>query len=220
MILQLAKEAGVRYRAVHNLTTIDPPEVVYHVRAHEDVVIDRPPRSFFAEAVRVGKFPTRTVRWCCTYLKEARNVRGATLVMGVRAQESPRRAKQWKPVTAHVRTGSFAVNPILYWQEHHVWEFIHDRGIPYCRLYDEGFSRLGCIGCPNGRKCQKEQQFRRWPRYERLWKRLFETLWNNRSDWFGDKHFSSWEEMWEWWVSDAPIPGEKDECLGFLEMLV
>ena len=29
-----------------------------------------------------------------------------------------------------------------------VWEFIHAYNIPYCKLYDTGCTRLGCVGCP------------------------------------------------------------------------
>ena len=36
-ILELAKMAGVKFDAHHNLTTIDPPELVYHVRKHPEV---------------------------------------------------------------------------------------------------------------------------------------------------------------------------------------
>lgn len=39
------------------------------------------------------------------------------------------------------------VNPIIEWSEQDVWDFINANGIPYCSLYDEGFKRLGCIGC-------------------------------------------------------------------------
>lgn len=222
-ILQLAKEAGVRFRAYHNLTTIDPPEVVQHVKAHPEVTILRPERGFFAVALGSG-FPTRKARWCCEYYKERRSPPGSVLVMGVRAEESARRAKLWSPVKANWRDGSRVICPIVYWTTNQVWEFLHDRHVPYCSLYDEGFERLGCIGCPMGRCQQRLAQFKRWPRYEKAWKRLFKVLWEKRSGnlqrdgrvWFGDRYFKSWEEMWEWWLNDEPLPG--DECQGSVDM--
>lgn len=33
VILALAKMAGVKFEAVHNLTTVDAPETIYHVRS-------------------------------------------------------------------------------------------------------------------------------------------------------------------------------------------
>lgn len=46
------------------------------------------------------------------------------------------------------RRHTTTVNPIIDWKDSDVWEFIHAESIPYCELYNEGFTRLGCIGCP------------------------------------------------------------------------
>ena len=116
--------------------------------------------------------------------------------MGVRAEESPRRARTWSPVTVHNVTGQYVVSPILHWSSADVWEFIRDRGLPYCKLYDEASERLGCIGCPIAQR-QRVQQFQRWPRYERLWRRMFQRIWERRrretgrpcNEWFGDPAF-------------------------------
>lgn len=35
------------------------------------------------------------------------------------------------------------VNPILYWDYEQVWEFIKTFNIPYCDLYNQGFTYLG-----------------------------------------------------------------------------
>ena len=40
------------------------------------------------------------------------------------------------------------LNPIIDWDDSDVWEFIHEYKVPYCELYDQGYKRLGCIGCP------------------------------------------------------------------------
>lgn len=45
VILALAKLAGVNYEGVHNLTTVDAPETVYHVRKQPDVRIDPPKKN-------------------------------------------------------------------------------------------------------------------------------------------------------------------------------
>jgi len=52
----------------------------------------------------------------------------------------------------------FMVAPIFDWTDEDVWAYIRDRNLPYCSLYDEGFKRLGCIGCPMASK-GREQQF-------------------------------------------------------------
>lgn len=35
------------------------------------------------------------------------------------------------------------VNPILNWNFKDVWDFIKTNSIPYCSLYDEGYTYLG-----------------------------------------------------------------------------
>lgn len=64
VILQLAKEAGINYRAIYKNTTIDPPGTIAHVRAM-GVEIMQPKRSFF-EIIKAKGFPNRFRRFCCS----------------------------------------------------------------------------------------------------------------------------------------------------------
>ena len=68
------------------------------------------------------------------------------------------------------------INPIIDWTTDEVWEFIKEYKIPYCSLYDEGFKRLGCIGCPMGTKKMREYEFERWPKYKNLYMIAFEKM--------------------------------------------
>lgn len=91
VIYTLAKLAGVKFQAVHNLTTVDAPETVYHVRSKGDVRIDKPDRTMWQLIVDKGFAPTRIMRYCCSELKE-RGGFGFKVVTGVRKAESTRRA--------------------------------------------------------------------------------------------------------------------------------
>lgn len=222
VIKHLAKLADVRVKWHYNVTTIDPPELIYFMREHHrDVRWDKPPTgNFFRRMETATGFPTRRNRWCCREYKESRNPKGATLLLGIRAEESARRKEVWKPVTYHRQTESDAILPICGWPSEELWQFIHGEGLPYCKLYDEGFHRLGCIGCPMSRQ-ERRMQFERWPKFERRWVLSFERIWNMRSGhldrrgrvWFGDRHFKSWQEMWDWWMSDESLPKIEDESL-------
>lgn len=219
VIKALAARAGIKVSWYYNVTTIDPPDLVRFIRReHPDVRWVRPRHgNFFRRAAEVKGFPTRRNRWCCEEYKEARSPTGATLILGIRAEESPRRAARWSEVQTHFRTGAPTVQPILGWASDEVWAFIRGEGLPYCELYDEGFHRLGCIGCPMA-GMGRRQQFARWPKYEEKWRGVFELVWKRRSGttqrddrpWFGDVYFRDWEEMWEWWLCDRPLPAHDE----------
>ena len=71
------------------------------------------------------------------------------------------------------------INPIIDWTTPEVWEFIKEYEVPYCSLYDEGFDRLGCIGCPMGTVKHREYEFERWPKYKALYLKAFEKMVEN-----------------------------------------
>ena len=68
VILELAKMAGINYRAIYKCTTIDPPGTIKHC-LDNGVEIIRPKMSFF-QIIENGGFPTRRARFCCEQLKE------------------------------------------------------------------------------------------------------------------------------------------------------
>jgi len=226
VIKEIARLAGVQVNWHYNQTTIDPPELIYYMREHHpDVKWMRAKTNFFTSMLTKG-FPTRRVRWCCKEYKESRSPRGSILILGVRAAESPRRRATWKRVTFNRQTRTNSIAPIIEWTDADVWAFIKALGLPYCSLYDEGFHRLGCIGCPMASAAGRKKEFARWPGYERAWKRAFRLIWEKRAgkkqrdgrEWFGSARFDDWEGMWKWWLNDDPLPGEKDECQGMLDL--
>ena len=212
VLKEIVRLSGVKVKWIYNVTTIDPPELVYFIRReHPDVKFQRPKHNFFHYFDKHG-VPTRRVRWCCEKFKETANAVGSILLLGIRAAESPRRKAAWKVATMHHRTKTTAICPILYWTDEQVWRFIHENNLPYCSLYDEGFKRLGCIGCPMAGK-RRAEDFKRWPRYEQMWKRGVKKAWEYRKD-RDNNRFASWEEMWNWWMSDKSV--SSDECDGQL----
>lgn len=69
------------------------------------------------------------------------------------------------------------VNPIVDWEDDDVWQFLNEVAkVPHCSLYDEGFTRLGCIGCPLQGRDGMLRDFERWPRYKELYIRAFDKM--------------------------------------------
>lgn len=65
---------------------------------------------------------------------------------------------------------SLLISPIIHWTERNVWEFLNDvMRVPHCNLYDEGWHRIGCIGCPMSNAKWKKIENRRWPHVKRNW---------------------------------------------------
>ena len=77
-----------------NLTSVDPPEVIRFVkREYPEVELIKPKASIYQIAVEKTLLPTRRVRWCCNEYKENAGAGKVTLI-GIRHQESTRRAKR------------------------------------------------------------------------------------------------------------------------------
>lgn len=194
VILDLAKRSGVKFEAVHNLTTVDPPELVRFIRTFPDVRIDRPPRTMWQLIRHEGQPPLRTARYCCRALKE-RGGPGRLILTGVRWAESSRRAaRRMLEPCFRSKTRRF-LHPVIDWATDAVWEYIRERCIRYCGLYDEGFGRLGCILCPCNTDTQRH--LRRWPRYARAWRKAIEGTWHPEQPRVIAK---SPKEHWERWL--------------------
>lgn len=103
------------------------------------------------------------------------------------------------------RTSKTLVNPIVDWTDEDVWEFIHQYKIPYCCLYDEGWKRLGCIGCPLGGYASQKREFARWPVYKKLYIRAFDDMLSARMDAGKTDNYASWTDgnaVFMWWTGD------------------
>lgn len=74
---------------------------------------------------------------------------------------------------------SLLISPIIYWTEQDVWEFLNDVvQVPHCSLYDEGWHRIGCIGCPMLSAKQKRIENERYPHVKRNWIKAFKAIRN------------------------------------------
>ena len=74
---------------------------------------------------------------------------------------------------------SLLISPIIYWTEQDVWEFLNDVvKVPHCSLYDEGWHRIGCIGCPMSSHKQKMLENERYPHVKRGWIKAIKAIRN------------------------------------------
>lgn len=176
VILQLAKESGINFRAIYKNTTIDPPGTINHAKEAGAEIL-RPKKSFF-QLIREHGLPTRLKRNCCSELKEYKVL--DRCIVGVRKAESRKRAERYNEPTECRGTKENPweqIYPILDWTDEDIAEFINDRGIKCHPLYyDEKGNfhverRLGCMGCPLISDKRRIEFFIKHPKWFRQWMR-------------------------------------------------
>lgn len=226
VLAKLFEMSGVKYTLNYNNVTIDPPELVRFIKKEYQQAIWHNPKEgnlpMYMKHKSIGP-PTRLSRWCCEIYKEQGGA-GYSKAIGVRAAESARRKGLWKTVNQHNKDKTPILCPILYWTDENIWEFIRINNMPYCTLYDEGFKRLGCVGCPIGGK-KRIEEFKRWPKYEAMWKRGFQAFWDKyhgtkRKDgkdreWLNK--FESVDQLWSWWLEEKNVHDtDQPDCQMYL----
>lgn len=217
VILDLVKRSGCKYDAHYSLTTVDPPELVKFIKTFSEVEISYPETTMWKLIVKKRMPPTRIVRYCCEYFKE-RGGTDRTVVTGVRWAESSRRSKRRMVETCYRDSHKHYVHPIIDWNDEDVWQYIKSNNLKYCSLYDEGFKRLGCIGCPMAGKNGMEKEFARWPKYKNAYirafdrcvkKRIADGLTTNGAKW------TTGQEMFDWWMKNTTKTKDTDQTVIF-----
>lgn len=203
VIKRLFELSGVPFTIRFSKTSVDPQEILRYIeKYHKDVWIDHNRTTMFKMIVEKGFPPTRICRYCCSEFKERNTCKTsgsdgkAFTVTGVRRAESKNRNKRNKYETCLADRGVEFFHPIMDWSDEQVWDFIETERIPYCSLYDEGFTRIGCVGCPLASSEHIKREFERWPNFENAYLNTFERMLEGRS-------FDKWKnkyDVMEWYI--------------------
>lgn len=181
--------------------------------------------------------PTRLVRYCCSVLKETGGA-GRFICTGVRWDESVSRKKNRgiyetlhsdrekkiilnndnddrRMLFENCRLkAKRVVNPIIDWKDDDVWDFLKSDTAPVNPLYEEGWCRVGCVGCPMAGKAGREREFLRWPQYKKLYINAFDRMLEERRR--RGKMDGSWRtgttgaDVFNWWMEYDILPGQID----------
>jgi len=141
----------------------------------------------FWDAVEIFGPPGKDYRWCCKIVKLvplARIARhkwpsGALNVVGQRAYESIDRAKSPRVWRNRWIPHLLSITPIQEWSQLHIWLYIFKHKLPYNRLYDLGFERLGCYVCPSSTLAEFKEVERTYPGLWHKWINVLER-WRKR----------------------------------------
>ena len=87
---------------------------------------------------------------CCAAAKVAALERALAdadaWVTGLRREQGPTRAST-ELVEVDRGRAIAKYNPLALWTERDLWARIHERGLPYHPLHDEGYASIGCAPC-------------------------------------------------------------------------
>lgn len=182
--------------------------------------------------------PFRQIRWCCKVLKESSMPR-RMVSTGVRWDESVQRSSRSEFETLEKRKkdkkkatyediilnndndvkrkiidrcevkGAVVANPIIDWKNKDIWEFIRSEKIQYNPLYDMGYSRVGCIGCPMAGYSGRCKEFSDFPTYKNNYIKAFDRYICKKKQigkWKGKYQTS--QELFDMWMEDPKMRGQ------------
>lgn len=174
--------------------------------------------------------PTRLMRYCCSVLKETAG-RNRCIVTGVRRAESVKRKFSGVIETKHndvnkriiinndndekrqivercQMQAKIAYNVIVDWDNDTIKDYIGSEYIDCNPLYQCGFNRVGCIGCPMANK-KRQLEFARYPRYRDLYIRAFDKMVEIRkAEGKGSYNWHNGVDVFHWWMQDGILPGQ------------
>lgn len=180
--------------------------------------------------------PTRRMRYCCQILKEAGG-KGRYIATGVRWAESTQRREREefekigktkalrekfttimlmndndsrRMMQEHcMQKKEMVVNPIIDWTNSDIWEFIKSEKLETCELYQCGYDRVGCIGCPMAGK-KRYKEFSDFPKYKQAYIRAFDRMIEARKSRDLEVRWKNGEEVFKWWMNDDNLDGQME----------
>ena len=99
------------------------------------------------------------------------------------------------------RTTTTLINPIIDWSDDDVWEFLHHYGCEANPLYQCGYGRIGCVGCPLGGYASMKKEFRMYPKYKWNYIKTFDKMIKARQEAGKVTEWQSGEEVFYWWLN-------------------
>ena len=185
-----------------------------------------------------GMPPTRIARYCCAILKETSG-KNRFIATGARWAESTRRKNSigiygtmpsdplkrinlnndnddtrrlFETCTLKAKR---VCNPLVDWSDEDIWNYAHDRRLILNPVYQMGFNRVGCIGCPMAGCKMRQIEFAIWPKYKQNYLSAFDRMLRlmEEKERKEKKFKTDWtdaKEVYHWWMEDGVLPGQMD----------
>jgi phosphoadenosine phosphosulfate reductase len=83
-------------------------------------------------------------------------------ITGLRCDQTMTRAATQKVELDKDHGAIVKINPLADWSHDQVWDYIRQNDVPYNRLYDQGYSSIGCAPCTRAVKRVEDLRAGRW----------------------------------------------------------
>lgn len=206
-----------------------------------------PTINFWSLCLKKKMLPSRQVRFCCAELKERNDIpelRFALRSFGVRKAESVKRAlhrynietrnkadysdiqrfhfdntEEVKQTGACYTNSYFYVNPLAYWSDEYLWDYIESERIEVKPLYNMSFKRVGCICCPMASSCERKRELALYPRYQKRFIRLADDIMQLRiAQGLPNKYaFKNGQEYFYMWLNNEKLSVAENNSLSLFD---
>jgi phosphoadenosine phosphosulfate reductase len=83
-------------------------------------------------------------------------------ITGLRREQSVTRTELAVVEKDASHGGIWKINPLAAWTLHDLWAYAREKRIPYNRLYDQGYTSIGCAPCTRAIEPGEDQRAGRW----------------------------------------------------------
>jgi len=87
-------------------------------------------------------------------------------ITSIRRDQTSARANAQK-IEWDTKFGLIKINPIVDWTSKQVWNYIHERNVPYNPLHDQNYPSIGCTHCTRSINAGEDPRAGRWSSFSK-----------------------------------------------------
>lgn len=116
-----------------------------------------------------------------------------------------------RKIAEHCEMGKkTCVNPIINFTEREIWQIIYDCHIKVNPMYENGYNRVGCVGCPMASLETRLKEFNDYPLIKERYIKAFDAMVKVREDKGLNNSncniiWKNGQDVFDWWLHDPNL---------------